>query len=107
MSLPFDINPDTGRAEFKKGVPTVSIPKPPMSLRKRRRSKSRRVPNLSEQIDGRQTRISGREADKALSVQRTSRPQPQGLMTRRFMRSTLKAESNHDSACGVRDEKDL
>ena len=107
MSLPFDINPDTVRAEFKKGVLTVSRPKLPEVVEKTKKIEIKKSTNLSEQIDGRQTRISGREADNAVHLQRTSRPQPQGLMSRRFMCTTLKAETNHAFACSARDEKEI
>ena len=42
MNLPFDIDPDAVEAEFKKGVLTVTIPKPPEVAEKRRRIEIRK-----------------------------------------------------------------
>ena len=43
MSLPFKINPDQVSAEFKNGVLTVTIPKPPEALESTRKIEVRQA----------------------------------------------------------------
>jgi HSP20 family protein len=42
MNLPFDIDPDTVEAEFKRGVLTVRIPKPPEAIEKTKKIEIRK-----------------------------------------------------------------